>query len=331
MKLLVLGGSVFLGRAVVDVALGRGHEVTLFNRGRSDEGLFPEAERIRGDRDGGTSALSGRTFDACVDTCGYVPRIVRQSVEQLKDSVGCYAFVSSESVYASPAAPNTDETGPLETMADPSIEQVTGETYGPLKALCEAEVERVFGERALIVRPGLIVGPHDASDRFSYWPWRIARGGDVLAPGRPERSIQWIDVRDLAAWMVTRLEQSRGGVFNTSSPPGQHAMQDLLEACVRVSKAKAQFHWIEDAWLVECEVGAWIEMPLWIPESDPIAAGFFSFRSDRAIEAGLTYRPIEETVADTLTWLASRSDDHEWRAGMTPDREAALLRDWSDR
>ncbi|MFC2079352.1 NAD-dependent epimerase/dehydratase family protein [Candidatus Bipolaricaulota bacterium] len=305
MHLLIIGGPVFLGRAVVECALGLGHEVTLFNRGKSNSGLFPEIEQLHGDRDGGLDPLIDKTFDACLDTCGYFPRIVKASTQLLKDSVDLYAFVSSVSVYAEPSPEGTDETGSLATIEDPSIEEITEESYGPLKALCEAEVSGVFGDRALLVRPGLIVGPHDPSDRFTYWPWRAAHGGQMLAPGRPERPIQFVDVRDLAAWIVRMLELGESGAYNTASTPGDHTMEGLLQTCCSVSNKDTELVWTDDAFLNKHEVGAWIELPLWIPEDEPIARGFFDFRADCAISHGLESRPIAETVRATMDWSLS--------------------------
>jgi 2'-hydroxyisoflavone reductase len=331
MKLLVLGGTVYLGRAIVDCALARGHCITLFHRGQSNPGLFPDAEHILGDREHDLDRLAGRTFDACVDTCGYVPRIVGASARALVDAVDRYAFVSTLSVYGDPSPDGTAEDGSLATIDDPTVEEITGETYGPLKALCETRVRDAFGDRALLLRPGLIVGPHDPTDRFTYWPYRVARGGEILAPGRPGRGIQLIDVRDLAAWIVALLEQRESGAYNAVSPPEGLSMERMLGACLEVAGAEGTFTWVDDGFLVEHGVGAWIELPLWIPEEEPIARGFFDFLPDRAVSAGLTFRPIEETVRATLEWARTRPDDHEWRGGLTPEREAELLGSWHDR
>ena len=330
MNLLILGGTRFLGRAIAEAALSRGHQLTLFHRGQTNPALFDDAEHVTGDRDGALESLAGQTWDACIDTCGYVPRIVRQSADLLSGAVDRYAFVSTLSVYANPTPQGTDESGELGSMDDPTMEEITGETYGPLKALCEAEVQREFGDRALIVRPGLIVGRHDASDRFTSWPWRIAQGGDVLAPGRPDRTIQLIDVRDLAEWIVAMIEDGTTGVFNAVSPPDRLTMGQMLDTCISVSGSDAKLHWADDEWLTAREVGPWMEMPLWIPEGDPLAEGFFSFRSDRAMDAGLRFRSLEDTVSDTLAWLNTEPKDRPWRAGMDRDREATLLRELTE-
>jgi len=328
MKLLIIGGTVFLGRAAVEHALEQGHEITLFNRGQSNADLFPEVEQLHGNRDGGLDPLIGRTYDVCLDTCGYFPRIVKASAQLLKCSVDRYAFVSSLSVYGEPSAEGTDEDGVLATLDDPTIEEVTEETYGPLKALCEAEVTASFGDRVLLIRPGLIVGPHDPTDRFTYWPWRAAQGGQILAPGRPDRPIQFIDVRDLAAWIVNMLESGETGVYNTASSPGDLTMQTLLRTCCEMSDKDTEPVWMDDAFLTEHEVGPWIELPLWIPEDEPIARGFFDFRTDHAIVKGLTFRPLEDTVRATMEWSLTRPDDHEWRGGLKKERERELLAEW---
>ena len=331
MKLLILGGTRFVGRGIVDAALERGHNVTLFNRGQSKPDLYPQLEKLIGDRDGDLSALSGRRWDAIIDTCGYVPRVVGQSVQLLADQVEHYTFISSVSVYADPTEPGVDESHAVGILEDESVEEIDGDTYGPLKALCETLVTQSMPGRSLIVRPGLIVGPYDTSDRFSYWPKRVSNGGEVLAPGRPERDVQFIDVRDLSDWVIELVEKRITGTYNAVSPPGQWSMEEVLEVCKRVSKSKAAMVWVDDDFLVDQGVEAWMEMPLWIPESDPEFSGFFAFDVTKAQKAGLKFREIEETVRDTLAWLKTRNADHQWRAGMKPEREAELLARWRAR
>jgi 2'-hydroxyisoflavone reductase len=325
---LILGGTMFLGRALVEAARARGHEITLFNRGRTAPELYPELERLVGDRDGNLSALAGRRWDAVIDTCAYLPRIAAASARLLADQVDHYTIVSSLSVYASTREPGVDESGEVATLADPAVEELTGETYGALKALCEGAVEEALPGRTLAVRPGLIVGPHDPTDRFTYWPWRVARGGRLLAPDRPERRVAFLDVRDLAEWMVRACEERLVGVYNADGPQGTVTMGELVAACRRVAASDAEPVWVSEAFLAEQEVGAWIEMPLWIPASDPDAAGFFAFSCDKAIAAGLTSRAVEETVRATLEWARTRDEAHQWRAGLTAEREAELLAAW---
>ena len=306
----------------MDAALASGHTLTLFNRGQSGPELFPGVEALRGDRTADLSALAGRDWDAVVDPSGYFPRVVGASADALRDHVGQYVFISSISVYAKPSA--SGEEDPVGTTDDPTVETITGGTYGPLKALCEQAAAARFPDQSLIIRPGLIVGPHDPTDRFSYWPWRIAQGGEVLAPGRPERGVQVIDARDLAAWTLRMIETRATGVFNATSPAGAITLGELLETAQRVSGSDARVTWVEETWLLGQGVAPWSEMPVWVPEFDPEMAGFFDVPVARAVAAGLTFRPIETTVRDTLAWLATRPTDHVWRAGLTRAREAAL-------
>ena len=332
MKVLFIGGTVFLGRATVEAALARGHEVTIFNRGKSDPHAYPQVEHLLGDRDGNLEAIQGRTFDAVVDTCGYVPRVVRQSAQLLADTVDRYVFVSSLSAYAEPSAVGATEDAPLARLPEGTsedLEEVNGETYGPLKVLCEEQVEQALPGRALLIRPGLIVGPCDRTDRFTYWPWRAAQGGEILAPGRPERGVQFVDVRDLGEWIVHLLEMGKAGAYSAITSP--MPMQDLLESCVSVSGSDGTLTWVDDAFLLERGVGMWMEMPLWIPESEPTAAGFFSYSNAKAVRDGLAFRPLDDTVRATLDWVHTFAEDHEWRAGMKAEREAEILREWRER
>lgn len=321
MKLLILGGTKFLGRHLVEAALARGHEVTLFNRGETSPDLFPEAEKLRGDRDGGLDPLRGQSWDAVVDTSGYVPRVVRASAELLADGVGRYLFVSSISAYAG-FAEGPSEESPLAELEDPATEEVTGEAYGGLKALCERAVRDVYDGRALIVRPGLIVGAHDPTGRFTYWPHRFARGGEVLAPGPPERRVQFVDARDLAGWMLRLLDAGAAGAYNATGTGV--TMGRLLEECCAVSGSDASVVWVPDEFLVEHGVGEWMELPLWI--ADPAWRGMLAADVSKAIAAGLTFRPLAETIADTLADAASGDG-----VGLAPERERELLEAWRRR
>jgi 2'-hydroxyisoflavone reductase len=324
MKLLILGGTVFLGRHLVEAVLARGHTVTLFNRGQHPE-VFPNVEQLRGNRDGGLAALRGRRWDAVIDTSGYVPRLVRASAEMLADAVQHYTFISSISVYADFSQPDFDESAPAGTLADETIEEVNGDTYGPLKALCEQAAEQSMPERVLVIRPGLIVGPHDPTDRFTYWPHRVAQGGEVLAPGRPERPVQFIDARDLAAWTLRMVEANQTGIYHATGPDTPLPTQRLLETCKATSGSDARFTWVQESCLLENGAGPWIELPLWIPESDASSAGFQRADCSKAIAAGLDFRPLAETVRDTLAWDATRPADRDWKAGLKPEREQHLL------
>jgi 2'-hydroxyisoflavone reductase len=325
MKLLIIGGTRFLGRAIVAAALTAGHEITLFNRGQSNPGLYAELETLVGNRDGGLEVLRGRTWDAVIDTCGYVPRLVRDSALLLADAVERYTFISTISVYADPSVAGIDENSPLGTMADETVEEVTGETYGPLKVLCEQAATESMDGRALHVRAGLIVGPHDLSDRFSYWPYRVAQGGEVLSPGEPDSFVQFIDVRDIAAWTVQATEKRLTGPYNVTGPNEPITMQQLLETCRTVTGSDATFTWVSDEFLVANEVGAYTEMPLWVPAE---FAGYDTVNCQKARAAGLVTRPLPQTIHDTLTWLHGRPANYQWRNGMKPEREADLLKLW---
>ena len=320
MKLLLLGGPRFLGRAIAEAALERGHELTFFNRGRTNPGLYPVAEHLVGDRAGDLAALTSREWDAVVDTSGYLPRDVRASAEALGGS-DFYCFVSSVSVYADFARP-IDEESPVAQLGDLPNDEITEETYGPLKALCEEAARAVFGDSASIARPGLIVGPHDPTGRFTYWPHRVARGGEVLAPAPADEPTQIIDVRDLADWIVSLCERRVGGVFNAAHPGVSRG--ELLETCRSVTGVDADITWVDPDFLVEQGVGQWMELPLWI--HDPDATHFDRVDVGRAIAAGLTFRPLAETVRATLE-DAETTD----AAGLKPDRETELLKAWHGR
>ena len=328
MKLLILGGTVFLGRHIVEAALARGHAITLFTRGQRNPDLFPAVERLRGDRDGDLSALAGRRWDAVIDTSGYFPRLVRASAELLADAADHYVFISTISVYANYLQENMAEDGPLGTIADQTFEQVTGESYGPLKALCEQAAEAAFPGRALIIRPGLIVGPHDQSDRFTYWPTRVARGGAVLVPHTLDRPIQVIDVRDLAAWTVRLAEEGATGSYNATGPDRALTMREVFDTCRAVAgpDCDATPTVVSEEFLLAQGAGPWIELPLWMPNEG--MAGFFAIDCAKAFAAGLTCRPLAETVRDTLAWDRSRPAAAPRRAGLAPEREAELLSAW---
>ena len=320
MKLLLLGGPRFLGRAIADAALERGHELTFFNRGTTNPDLYPGVERIIGDRAGYLTGLGERTWDAVIDTSGYLPNDVRASAEALA-GCGLYCFVSSISVYADFARPN-DEDSPVAELGDLPADEVTNESYGALKALCEEAVREVFRERALVVRPGLIVGPHDPTGRFTYWPHRMARGGEVVAPAPPDRRTQVIDVRDLGAWIVELCERGSPGTFNATHPGLMWS--ELLDSCRAVSGSDADVTWLPDEFLLEHEVGQWMELPLWLADPEMSAADDVSVR--RALDAGLAFRPLDETVRGALE--QARTTD---AAGLAPEREAELLAAWHGR
>lgn len=325
MNLLILGGTRFLGRAIAEAALERGDRITLFHRGQSNPDLFPDAEHIIGDRDGGLDGLAGRQWDAVIDTSGYVPRIVEQSARLLAPTVGHYTFISSLSVYANPSQTNMAEDAALAAIEDETVEEITGETYGALKVLCENVVTEVFGEHGLLVRSGLIVGPHDPTDRFTYWPVRLQRGGEVLAPGTPDAPVQFIDVRDIAAWAVDATERGLSGPFNVTGPATRLTMGELLAACRDAAAQSSDLTWVTDSFLQSHEVAPYSDLPLWVPAE---FAGYGTFNIDKALASGIAYRPLADTVRDTLAWHDTRPEDHEWRAGLSAEREAKLLAGW---
>jgi 2'-hydroxyisoflavone reductase len=326
MKILILGGTVFLGRHLVDAARAAGHEVTLFNRGRSDASLFGDLEQLRGDRDGGLDALRGRRWDAVIDTSGYVPRVVRQSTQLLADAVDRHVFISTGSVYPLTSDDKSEATGPVETLDDPATEDVHAH-YGALKAACEKVVTDVVGEdRALHVRSGLIVGPHDPTERFTYWVLRMPAGGEALAPGGPDRHVQFIDARDQAAWIVTMLEAGRAGTYNVTG--SSRRLGDVLAACGDATPV-----WAGDEFLLGEKLAPYMDLPLWIPDG----MGNLLMPSDRARAAGLRTRPLPDTVAATREWADSRPARPEPQesggrrrkpAGISREREAALLDLW---
>lgn len=330
MDILILGGTVFLGRHLVEAAQERGHTVTLFNRGQHNPDIFPEVERLRGDRNDNLQALEGRHWDAVIDTSGYLPRAVRATAELLAPNVDHYTFISSISAYGDTSKFGIDEDAPVGTLDDPTTENIA-ENYGPLKALCEQAAEAAMPGRVLNIRPGLIVGPHDPSDRFTYWVHRVAEGGEVLAPGDPNAPFQVIHARDLADWTIRMVEQRRTGVFNATGPAEHMSLGDFLEIAQQATGSDASFTWLDDAFLVQQGAGPWIEIPLWIPVTDGVADGLLDVSIARALAAGLTLRPIAETVCDTLAWDRTRPADAERRAGLKPEREQELLQAWHER
>lgn len=344
MKILILGGTIFLGRHLVEVALANGHDVTLFNRGQHGPDLYPQVEHLRGDRWSELDLLAGRTWDAVIDTSGYVPSSVRASARMLAGAVGQYVFISSISVYDDVSVIGVDESAPVspitseqlrevESITPPAkgvIARVYGELYGGLKALCEQAAEESLPGRTLNIRPGLIVGPYDYSDRFTYWAVRLARGGEVLAPGRPDRVVQLIDARDLAAWTICMVETGQMGVYNATGPAQPLTMGEMLSVCQHVGASDTTFTWVDEALLLAEKVQPWSQIPLWLPD-EPENAGFSAVSIEKALSAGLTFRPLAQTVSATLAWDRTRPADREWQAGLTAAEEARLLKAWHER
>jgi 2'-hydroxyisoflavone reductase len=340
MKLLILGGTRFLGRHFVDAALAREHAVTVFTRGVSP---VPWPERVRhltGNRDPqiapGLVALAGSTWDAAIDLSGYLPRCVNASCAALEDCVGHYTFVSSASVYADVSRPGIDETAPVAQLDDPSSEDIAAH-YGALKARCEDEVRAAFGGRAFVVRPGLIVGPFDSTDRFGYWVARFVcpaltgeRADSAVVPAPPDRFIQFIDARDLATWMLDMVERKAGGTFDACTPAGMWTMGALVEhlaAGARATGSKTVAQWVDDEALLRHGVTPWTGLPLWIPASDAESAGFMHLPCARALAHGLAFRPLEQTIDDTAAWLRQRDNSAAWRNVLSAAKEREILAD----
>jgi 2'-hydroxyisoflavone reductase len=322
-----LGGTHFLGPAFVEAAQAHGHQLTLFNRGKSHPGLFPDVENLVGDRDGKLDALVGRKFDAVLDTSGYVPRLVRDSAKLLAPNVERYLFVSTISVYADTSKP-VDESSQLATLKAPT-EEISGGSYGALKAQCESAANEVMPGRVCVVRPGLIVGPRDDTDRFTYWPVRLARGGEVLAPGTPKDPVAYIDVRDLGEWMVRLLEKGTTGTFNALGPAGDFGVGELIEGCRKAVPAKSTLTWVDAPFLEKQKVEGWTDLPVWTPPTGETAYMGRISRS-RAVAAGLTFRPVEVTARDTLAWWNTLPAERRAKphTGLTPEAEKKVLEAW---
>jgi len=329
LRILILGGTGFIGPSLVRAAQARGHELALFNRDKTNKTLFPEVPRLKGNRDPlkdeGLKALEKGEWDVCFDDCGYFPRIVEASATLLKDRVGHYVFVSSISAYAATAKEGMDEQAPLGTMSDPSVEDFgpEGANYGPLKVLCEQAAENAFPGRCTNIRPGYIVGPEDRTDRFTYWPVRAARGGEMVAPGAATDPIQVIDVRDLAEWMIKVAEGRKLGVFNACGTPKAGSWGETLAACKAASENDTRFVWVEPAFLAKHPE---LELPIWSPYEGE-TKGFHMVSNAAAVKAGLTLRPIAVTCKDTLTWFQAQPPEKRKKLEdkLASDAEAKVL------
>ncbi|KGQ17818.1 NAD dependent epimerase/dehydratase [Lysobacter dokdonensis DS-58] len=335
MSILVLGGTGFLGPHFVEAARKSGHKLTLFNRGKTNPERFAgdqydDIEQLQGDRKTDMKALDNRrTWDAVLDTSAYIPADVARSTRLLGDRVGQYLLVSTISVYAKMDTPNQDESAPVAQLPNPNVTEVTGETYGGLKALCETAALKEMPGKVTIVRPGLIVGPGDNTDRFTYWPARADRGGEILAPGSASDPTQFIDVRDLAAFLLHLLDQKTMGTFNADAPAGKLTMGELLAASQRAAGKTSTVTWVPADFLEKHDVSAWQDMPVWIP---PVGeyAGFGRVSSAKAQAAGLAYRPLDATTADTLAYWRALPGERRAnpKAGLSMAREAEVLQAW---
>ncbi len=295
--------------------------MTLFNRGKSNPDLFPNCEHIIGDRDGGLGVLQDHRWewDAVIDTCGYLPRQVHAAASALAHRVNRYIFISSISAYADFSQMGIDEQSPTAVLEDETVETVTNETYGGLKAACEQAAEQAMEGRVLVIRPGLIVGPHDAIDRFTYWPYRVAQGGEMLAPGDAGQQTQFVDVRDLAAWTIHMVEEQKTGIYNATGPDYTLSMGQFLEACRQVTGSDTRFTWVKEDFLTSHDV----DLPNWVPDA---YKGLLAVNCQKAFQDGLRFRPLAQTIRDTLAW--KRADGSAMRVGLTPEQEQTLLEAW---
>ena len=334
-RILILGGTGFLGPATIEAAQARGHQVAMFNRGRTRPDLFPGVEKLHGDRDPkkdeGLKALETGTWDAVIDNSGYYPRMVGASAALLASRAKQYLYISSISAYKEPSPESGNEDAPLATMADPTVETMgkSYENYGALKALCEQAAQKAMPGRATIIRPGFIVGPDDPTGRFTYWPVRFDKGGEIAVPGAPSDPLQIIDVRDLAAWLVHLVEQGTMGVFNACGPEKRLAWGTVVDACRKTGAADAKPVWIPADFLAKQEG---VEFPIWAPYLGE-TKGFHTWRNDRAVKAGLRFRPAADTVKDTLAWFKTQEKAEKGRtklAGPSPEAEAKLIAAWRE-
>jgi 2'-hydroxyisoflavone reductase len=323
-RILFIGGTSFVGRNMAEAAVAAGHEITLFHRGKTGVDLFPEAERVLGDRNGELGTLEGRTWDAAIDVCGYVPRQIREAAGMLADAVGRYCYISSVSALRPTGADVVREDSPLygeQDLEDPSTEVVDWQTYGPLEALCEREAEAGFPGRAVIVRPTYVVGPHDPTDRFTYWVRRAARGDEILVPGPPEAPLQLIDGRDLGAFTIGLVERGETGAFNAVGPAQPITFAEMIAACMGSVGGEAMLVWADPVRLRALGVELETQLPLW---DEPAEAGLMRCDPSKSLAAGLRLRPLVETIRDTLAWDRDRGSP-PFRDAITPEREREVL------
>ena len=342
MKILIIGGTKFLGWHLADVISDTDVKVTLFNRGNSYAAEeISDVERIHGDRNTDLEKLSGRTWDAVIDTCGYLPQTVGKSAEFLKDKVGQYVFISSGAVYADTRQANYDESAETATLSEKQRKEIAkidvageinaymlGENYGALKVLCEEAAEKAMPGRVLNVRAGMIVGKFDWTDRFAYWVMRVARGGEVLAPGSPDNPVQMIDARNLSNWIFRMIKNWEFGTYNATSFPYELTFGKMLGEIKRASKSDAAFTWVGEKFLLENNVKPWSDMPFYLPESDENTRNFMTMNVDKALAKGLEFRSLNETIIDVLNWREKQ--DFEMKAGISTEREKELLEKWHE-
>ena len=338
LRILILGGSGFTGPYQIQYALSRGHKITTFNRGKTHPGELPkQVEQLLGDRNGELDALKGRQWDVALDNPTSVPAWVRDAAQMLKGNVDRYVFISTISVYADTSKPGVAEDAAVQKYTGPDAMKETRESlmasnfalYGPLKALSEAEAEKSFPNKTLIIRPGLIVGPRDETDRFTYWPVRVDRGGEVLAPGNPDDPVQFIDARDLAEWTIRMVENGATGIYNATGPAKKLGIGEMLSGLKAAERSNSSFTWVKADFLAAQKVAPWSDMPVWIPPRGE-EAGASQISNRKAIDHGLTFRPLADTARDTLGWFKSLPPERQskLRAGIPPEREKEVLTAW---
>lgn len=328
LKILILGGTNFLGPHLVEEFQRHGHEITLFNRGTQDPGCS-NVEMLRGNRDGDLTALQDRWWDAIIDTSGHLPRVVEASSKLLSKATNHYTFISTIGVYKDFHSMNIDENYPVAVLENEANEEINEKTYGALKASCEKVIEKHFSNHFLVIRPGLIVGPRDPTNRFSYWPLRIMDGGEILAPGAPTQNLQFIDVRDLAKWIVSMVEKQEIGFYNATGPSMPLTFEELLKTCSQISNKKICLTWVNEDFLIEHGVQDWVELPLWLSYQRNMP-GFLNINSRKAIQAGLTFSPLAHTISAIIDWEEhSKKDDIS--IGMDRKKEQNLLKVWHQR
>jgi 2'-hydroxyisoflavone reductase len=336
LDILILGGTGFTGPFQVEYALARGHRLTVFNRGRSDAELHPSVVQLTGDRNlHQLDALKGKSWDVVIDNPTTLPFWVKDVGEVLKDDTGQYVFISTISAYEALGESHIDENSPtLDHDGDPLAvtpeiyQEAAGSLYGPMKAASEREARQWFGDRTTIIRPGLIVGPGDPSDRFTYWPLRLARGGEILAPGSGKAPVQIIDARDLAEWTIRMVEDGTTGSFNAAGPRGRLSMAEQLYGIrgALPGDTEIRFTWVPPEFLEQQEILPWMEMTTWFGEESVLS----NVSVERAVQAGLTYRPLAVTAVDTLEWFRALPADRQAqpRTGLAPEKEAPALAAW---
>lgn len=325
LKVLILGGTTFLGPHLVHELQQHGHQITLFNRGNQNI-HFSNIEQLQGDRDGNLEALKGKTWDVIIDTSGHLPRVVESSSKILTNSAKHYTFISTIGVYQDFQQQKIDETYPLAKLTDENNEEITEKNYGALKAACEEVISKYFPNHCLIVRPGLIIGPLDPTKRFAYWPLRCLKGGEILAPGIPSQLLQFIDVRDLAKWIVAMVEKQAVGIYNVTGPTSPITFKELIQTCQEISDTHSSLTWVSEDFLIKHLVQDWTELPLWLSYKRNMP-GFLNININKALQAGLTFRPFRETIHSIIE---KHPEIDEGKIGLNPEKEQVLLKEWNE-